>query len=102
MMTLCNHNRRAPWGHQAGQSRGRGTRDMGMVLAGGIVGFWAAVAGLVLFGLSPLAALAVWAGSGPVAAAVVVLLVLLRGPGAENGADDEAARRDESDLAHAT
>ena len=45
---------------------------MGMVLAGGIVGFWAAVAGLVLFGLSPLAALAIWAGSGPAAAAVVV------------------------------
>lgn len=101
MMTSCNHNRRAFSGHQAGQKPGQGTRDMGMVLAGGVVGFWAAVAGLLLFGLPPLAALAIWAGSGPVAAAVVVLLALLRRPGVE-GDDGEAARRGDRELVHAT
>lgn len=101
MMPLCNHNRRALSGQQAGQKPGRGTRDMGMVLAGGIVGFWAALAGLLLFGLSPLAALAIWAGSGPVAAAVVIVVALVRRPGAE-GDDGEAARRDDRDFVHAT
>ena len=76
--------------------------DRGMVLAGGVVGFWAAVAGFALLGLSPLAALAIWAGSGPVAAAVVVVLALLRHPGEEGGSTDEDARRDDADLAHAT
>ena len=45
---------------------------MGLVVAGGVIGFWAAGAGLLL-GLSPGAALGLWAGSGPVAAGVAML-----------------------------
>lgn len=45
---------------------------MGLVVAGSLVGFWAAGAGLLL-GLSPVAALGIWAGSGPAAAGVALL-----------------------------
>ena len=52
---------------------------MGMVLLGGFLGFWVAVIGYVAFGLPMLAALAIWAGAGPIGA----VLALLRMPQAE-------------------
>lgn len=69
---------------------------MGWVLAGGVFGFWAAVAGFLLFGLAPLAALAIWAFSGPVAAVLVLLAAAMR----HSAEDTAAARRRELDFLH--
>jgi hypothetical protein len=69
---------------------------MGWVLASGIMGFVAAVAGVLLFGVSPFVALAVWALSGPVAAALVLLAAALRRPARARA----AARRREIDYLH--
>ena len=46
---------------------------MGLVLAGGLLGFTTAVGGLFL-GLPPWAALGIWGGSGPVAALAAIAL----------------------------
>lgn len=62
---------------------------MGLVVAGGFVGFWAAGAGLLL-GLSPGAALGIWAGSGPVAAGVAILASRPRAVRKEAAAQPEA------------
>lgn len=69
---------------------------MGWVLASGVLGFSAAVAGVALLGLSPLAALAIWAFSGPVAAVLVLLAAALRRPARARA----AARRRELDFLH--
>lgn len=55
---------------------------MGIVLAAGILGFWAAVLGLLAFDLSVLTALAIWAGSGPLGALVAVGASLWNRPAA--------------------
>ena len=46
---------------------------MPLVLLGGFVGFWGAVVGFLAFGLHPVAALVLWAASGPAGAALAVL-----------------------------
>jgi hypothetical protein len=69
---------------------------MGWVLASGVLGFSAAVVGFLLFGLSPVAALVIWACSGPAAAVLVLLAAALRRP--DRGT--AAARRRELDFLH--
>lgn len=56
---------------------------MGLVLVGGFAGFWLALLGYLAFGLPPLAALAIWALSGPLGAILALLILPLRGVGAE-------------------
>ena len=50
---------------------------MAMVVAGGVLGFLMALGGLLL-GLPPLVALAIWAGSGPVAALAAAALTVVQ------------------------
>ena len=51
---------------------------MAFVVIGGVLGFLGAILGLIAFDLSWLAALAIWAGGGPVGAVVAALPVALR------------------------
>lgn len=51
---------------------------MGLVLLGGMLGFATAAGGLIL-GLSPWAALGIWAGSGPIAALLAIGLSQSKG-----------------------
>lgn len=53
---------------------------MGLVLAGGVLGFSTAVGGLLL-GLPPWAALGIWVGSGPAAALAAIALAPSRNSG---------------------
>lgn len=50
---------------------------MGLVLAGGVLGFSTAVGGFFL-GLPPWAALSIWVGPGPVAALAAIALAQSR------------------------
>lgn len=50
-----------------------------LVLMAGLLGFAAALVGVLGFGLSPVVALALWAGSGPLAGAALLVATLLRG-----------------------
>jgi hypothetical protein len=50
---------------------------MGLVLAGGVLGFSTAVGGLFL-GLPPWAALGIWVGSGPAVALAAIALAQSR------------------------
>lgn len=50
---------------------------MGLVLAGGMLGFLTALGGLLL-GLPPWVALGIWVGSGPVAALAAIALAQSR------------------------
>lgn len=51
---------------------------MVFVLAGGFLGFWAALVGWLLLGLSPGMTLLLWGGSGPASALLALGWSLLR------------------------
>ncbi len=53
---------------------------MGLVLAGGVLGFSTAAGGLFL-GLPPWAALGIWVGSGPAAALAAIALAQSKSSG---------------------
>lgn len=56
---------------------------MALVMVGGVAGFWAAAVAYLMLGMGAWPAFGLWAASGPLSAALALLLAARSGPAAE-------------------